>query len=135
MPLLLDTDYAHLTESGIDYVEDESLRFLVLRKFLLPEGHYYEKTCDVLVMIPPNYNQGGIDMFWTFPHLSKIDGTAIPAMNQPGGGDNRFFESKEFCRWSRHWNKPPVMWQPGKDDVETIIRRIVWAFGNPDAQK
>lgn len=135
MPLLLDTDYAQLAERGLDYIEDGSQRFLVLRNFLLPEGRYHEKTCDVLVIIPPNYNQGGIDMLWTFPHLSRIDGRPIPKMNRPGGGDNRFFEGKEFCRWSRHWNEPAVTWRPGKDNVETILRRLIWAFGNPDAQK
>lgn len=135
MPLLLDTDYAEILERGLDYVEDEAQRFLVLRNFLLPEGLYHEKTCDVLVIIPQNYNQGGIDMFWTFPHLTRNDGKPIPAMNRPGGGDNRTFDGKEFCRWSRHWNHAPVIWKPGKDNVVTILGRIVWALGNPDAKK
>lgn len=134
MALLLDTDYAEVTACGLDYVEDEAQRFFVLRNYLLPEGLYHEKACDVLVIIPQNYNQGGIDMLWTYPHLTRIDGKPIPNMNYPGGGDNRTYGDREFCRWSRHWNSPSVAWRPGKDNVVTILHRIVWALGNPDAK-
>lgn len=133
MPLLLDSDYAELTDRGIDYVEDEAQRFLVLRDFRLPEGIYKEKTCDVLVIIPTNYNQSGIDMLWTHPHLTRLDGKAIPRMHRPGQSDNRIYDGKEYCRWSRHWNHAPVQWRAGKDNVVTIIARIIWAFNNPDA--
>lgn len=135
MPLLLDTDYAELEERGLEYVEDEAKRFLVFPKYPLPEGLYHEKTCEVLVIIPSNYNQGGIDMLWTHPHLTRLDGKAVPKMNVPGGGDNRQFAGKEYCRWSRHWNHAPVAWRAGKDNIVTILRRISWALGNPDANK
>lgn len=135
MPLLLDTDYAALKERGLSYVEDEVHRFLVLRNFPLPETLYHEKACDVLVVIPQNYNQAGIDMFWTHPHLTRLDGKAIPKMNKSGGGDNRTFDGKEFCRWSRHWRHPSVQWRAGKDNADTILARIVWALNNPNADK
>lgn len=134
MPLLLNSDYAELAEHGLDYVEDEEQRFLVLQNYPLPDELYHEKICDVLVIIPQNYNQGGIDMLWTHPHLTRIDGKPIPNMNHPSGGDNRTYGDREFCRWSRHWNNAPVIWRPGKDNVVTILRRIVWALGNPDAK-
>lgn len=135
MPLLLDTDYAALEERGLFYVEDEAHRFLVLQKFGLPESLYHENACDVLVIIPQNYNQSGIDMLWTHPHLTRLDGEPIPRMNKPGGGDNRTFHGKEFCRWSRHWKHPSVQWHPGKDNILTILARIVWALNNPNAEK
>lgn len=135
MPLLLEGDYAELKERGLDYVEDEANRFLVLRNYPLPQGIYHEKTCDVLVIIPQNYNQAGIDMLWTYPHLTRLDGQSIPKMNQPGNSQNRTYDGKEFCRWSRHWNHPPVLWRAGTDNVVTILRRIAWALNNPNANK
>ena len=133
MLLLLDTDYAELQERGLSYLEDGALRFLILLDYPLRDGLYHEKNCDVLVIIPQNYNQAGIDMFWTHPHLTRVDGKTIPNMNAPGGGDNRTFNGKEFCRWSRHWNHTPVLWRAGKDNVVTILNRITWALNNPDA--
>lgn len=132
MPLLLEKDYAELNERGLAFVEDPSNRFLVLKGFGLPSGIYVQPNCDVLVAIPGNYNQDGIDMFWTFPRLSRTNGAVIPATGEPGA-DSRTFEGNVFCRWSRHWNQSPVVWRPGKDDVVTIVRRITWALEHPDA--
>jgi hypothetical protein len=134
MPLLLDADYAELEEQGLAYREDTGNRFLVLPGYPLPEGLYHQTNCDVLVIIPSNYNQAGIDMLWTFPYLTRLDGKAIPQTSRPGEGDNRSFEGREFCRWSRHWKEPRVAWRPGTDNVATILHRIRWAFGNPDAK-
>lgn len=133
--LLLDDDYAALEERSIQYIEDGGQRFLIIADYPLPEGLYVQDKCDVLVIIPQNYNQGGNDMFWTFPRLVKSDGTPIPQTQNAGQGDNRTYDGREFCRWSRHWNKPPSSWRAGKDDVLTILRRIEWAFRNPDADK
>jgi len=135
MPLLNDTDYVELKERGISYFEDEEQRFLILPDYLLPDGLYHEKSCDVLVIIPQTYNQSGIDMLWTHPHLTRIDGKAIPNMAGPGYNDNRIYKANEFCRWSRHWNHAPVAWRAGKDNVFTILHRITWALNNPDANK
>lgn len=134
MALLLDTDYAALEERGLSYLEDESNRYLVLPDYPLSNGLYHEKSCEILVIIPQNYNQGGIDMLWTHPHLTRLDGKPIPKMNKPGDGDNKIFDGKEFCRWSRHWNSGSAVWQPGKDDVITILHRVTWALENPDAK-
>src|SRR2546429_182362 len=104
MPLLFESDYAKLRERGLTYEESERERFFVFTDLALPQGIYNEPKCDVLVVIPPNYNQAGNDMFWTHPHLRRLSGIPIPAANTPGGGDNRRWKGREFCRWSRHWN-------------------------------
>lgn len=132
MTLLLDDDYTALDERNIKYIEDGRQRFLVIYDYPLPEGLYVQKRCDVLVIIPENYNQSGNDMFWTFPRLVRADGKNIPQTHNPGANVNNLFDGKEFCRWSRHWNNPPSIWRPGKDNVLTILRRIEWAFRNPD---
>ena len=134
MPLLFDDDYENLRERGIAYEESEAKRFFIFTHISLPEGLYTVATCDVLVVIPPNYNQDGNDMFWTFPRLYRADAKPIPAVLDPAGGDNRVLNGKEYCRWSRHWPSGPGMWRPGKDDIISIYRRIVWALQKPDCQ-
>lgn len=131
MPLLLDEDYEALAERGLTFCEDESQRFLVFQNFQLADGLYKQTSCDVLVAIPANYNQAGNDMLWTYPRLVRADGKPIPATNDPGAGDNRVFQGREFCRWSRHWNQGASVWRPGTDDVVTIVRRIESVLRTP----
>jgi Prokaryotic E2 family E len=135
MPLLFDEDYVKLKERGLSYEESEQQRFFIFTQYPLPGALYTVAACDVLVVIPANYNQAGNDMFWTFPRLYRTDGKQIPNVNDPGGGDPRSWKEREFCRWSRHWVPPnPGVWRPGKDDIISIYRRIDWALRNPDAQ-
>lgn len=132
--LLLDEDYENLREHGITYEESEPNRFFIFKHLALPDGLYTVAACDALVVIPPNYNQGGNDMFWTFPRPYRADGKPIPAVMDPGGGDSRILDGKEYCRWSRHWPTGPGTWRPGKDDIISIYRRVVWALERPDCK-
>ena len=135
MPLLFESDYAKLRERDLTYEENEGSRFFVFTQLLLPNGIYNVPTCDVLVVIPPNYNQDGNDMLWTHPRLQRVNGVPIPATNDPGGGDNRNWNGREFCRWSRHWSpQGKGAWRPGKDDIISIYRRVLWALQNPDGR-
>lgn len=134
MPLLLDEDYSDLKDRGLSYEESEQQRFFIFTQHQLLPGLYTVQTCDVLVVIPANYNQDGNDMFWTFPRLYRSDGKQIPATLDPGGGDNRIWRDREFCRWSRHWQSGQGAWRPGKDNIISIYRRIDWALRKPDAQ-
>lgn len=135
MPLLLDVEYEALREANLAFNEDTAQRFFVFLGVRPQENLYTVLTCDVLVVVPPNYPQAGNDMFWTHPRLHRSDGRPIPAVLDPGGGDNRFWQNREFCRWSRHW--PPSSsgaWRAGKDDIMSIYRRIEWALKYPDGQ-
>lgn len=135
MPLLLEDDYSKLNDWGITYQESPDQRFLIFTGYQLPQGLYTVERCDVLVVIPPNYNQAGNDMFWTLPRLRRVDGQQIPNTNDPAGGDNRIWNGNEFCRWSRHWPDGQAgAWRPGKDNVITIYRRVDWALRNPNGQ-
>jgi hypothetical protein len=134
MALLLDEDYVKLEEMGVTFCEEETQRFLVIRDYMLPKGIYTVATCNILIIIPSNYNQAGNDMFWTYPRLERADGKPITRTNNPGQNDNRQFEGNEYCRWSRHWNEGASVWRPGSDDVSTIQRRIEWALNHPDAK-
>lgn len=133
MALLFDSDYTKLNERNISFEEGEPNRFFIFTHYTLPGGMYNHQECDVLVVIPPNYNQAGNDMFWTYPRLLRSNGVPIPATNDPGAGDNRSWNGREFCRWSRHWNPgAPAVWRPGYDDIISIYRRVQWALTHPD---
>ncbi|VAW75795.1 hypothetical protein MNBD_GAMMA12-1358 [hydrothermal vent metagenome] len=134
MPLLHDEDYETLAERSLEYEEDETNRFLVLKNYPLPNELYDVKSCDVLIVIPQNYNSCGNDMLWTSPALSRLDKKPIPRANKPGDGDNRMHNGKEFCRWSRHWSGA-ASWRPNIDNMLTILQRIEWALNKPDANK
>lgn len=133
MQLLLDQDYVELKERGITTVEDEAKRYLVFPGYELPREIYVQPSCDVLVVVPANYNQDGNDMLWTYPRLVRKSGAPIPNTDEPGS-NSVTFQGKVFCRWSRHWNGGPSMWKPGKDSIVTIVRRIIWAFEHPDTK-
>ena len=135
MALLLGSDYEKLRDASLAFSEDDNSRFLIFLGVTTPDGLYQVPKCDVLVVIPQNYPQAGNDMFWTYPRLYRTDGRAIPAATDPGGGDNRHWNGREFCRWSRHWAAPsPGSWRPGRDDVMSIYRRIEWALKYPDGR-
>lgn len=132
---LLDEDYTHLSEQGFTWEEDAQRRFLVLKNYVLPAGVYKQERADVLVQIPANYNQDGIDMLWLSPRLDRTDGKEVPAQMPYGNGNNLHHNSIEFCRWSRHWNQPATVWRAGVDKVQTILRRVAWALEHPDANQ
>ena len=138
MALLFDEDYEILTASGLNYIEDESQRFLIIENYPAPEGLYVSnelpiKTVEILVVIPTNYNTSGTDMLWTYPHLLRTDGKAIPNTSIVNGDDPRFYGEKQYCRWSRHFT--PESWAPKTDNVQKILSRIEWALRNPDADQ
>jgi len=83
MALLFDEDYDTLTESGLEWEEDEDKRFLVIKNYPLPCNFYVHngatvEQIEVLCVIPPDYNSNGGDMFWVNPALVRADGKAIP---------------------------------------------------------
>ncbi|WP_136420356.1 E2/UBC family protein [Herbaspirillum sp. ST 5-3] len=137
MSLLFDSDYEYLKEVGQEYVEDEASRFLILKRFPLPNGVFKvgeipSTSVDVLYIIPPNYNTEGGDMFWLNCRLERVDGKPIPNISGPGE-DSRTHDGVEYLRWSRHWHNKP--WRPKNDNIEQIISRLTWAFANPDAKR
>ncbi|MFK4719445.1 hypothetical protein ABIE89_000545 [Bradyrhizobium niftali] len=137
MALLFDEDYEVLREAGLEYEEDETNRFLIIKNFPLSEGMYVAGGAPVgsvaiLSVIPPNYNTAGCDMFWVYPQLARADGKAIPAVSGPNE-DSRHHNGIEYCRWSRHWNNKP--WKTKVDKVQKILDRLEWALKNPDADK
>ncbi|MEX0598159.1 MAG: E2/UBC family protein, partial [Candidatus Paceibacterota bacterium] len=138
MGLLLEEDYEYLKECGIEWEQDEAKRFFIFKRFKLQKGIYCKDSspldeADILVIIPPNYNTSGGDMFWTYPLLSRCDGNPIPQTSPPTTHSKQH-DGRIYCRWSRHWNKPNA-WEPKVDSVIKILGRIEWALKNPNADR
>ena len=134
MGLLTDEDYEILSDKGVEFEEDQGHRFLVFSNFLLPFGLYTVEECTVLVVIPKNYPDAGIDCLWFKPYLSRSDGQAIPKASNLGMGENHKYNGEEFCRWSRHWNGGNT-WKKGESNINTVLHWVQWALQNPDADK
>jgi hypothetical protein len=135
MSLLFEEDYLILKDSGLEYEEDETQRFFVIKNFPLVTGFYHHggtslDRVEVLWIVPPNYNTSGGDMFWVHPALARADGKAIPNAAGFGGGDPRHYKGKEYCRWSRHWAENS--WQAKVDNIQKVLSRIEWALRRPD---
>ena len=138
MALLFDEDYIILSDAGLEVEEDEAQRFLIIKDYPLKANFYEYKNehidkVNVLIVIPPNYNTSGNDMFWVYPPLARIDKKPIPAAFGFGKGDSRIYNGTEYCRWSRHYK--PETWKPKVDNIQKILSRIEWALKNPDATK
>jgi len=135
MALLLDEDYARLKEKGIKTEEDQANRYLVFPDFPLPPDLYNVDNCSVLVVIPTNYNDDGIDCIWVKPYLTRKDKKEIPCTSPSGASENRRYKDQEYCRWSRHWNNEKNKWKKGVSNIDSIIHRIQWALEHPDADR
>lgn len=138
MALLFDEDYQILKASGLEYEEDETQRFLLIKNFPLAHGLYNSsgvalEQVEVLSIIPPDYNTSGCDMFWVHPALARADGKMIPNAFGFGGSYAHHFKGKEYCRWSRHWEQGA--WKPKIDNIQKVLDRIEWALKNPDTQR
>lgn len=125
--MLLPADYLLLKEQGQEIEELPDQRFLIFKDFQLPEGVYTVEKTNVMVILEKSYPDAGHDMFWLCPILSLVSGMAIPQADNSIQNVN----GVNYYRWSRHWNEPHTRWQPGKSDVNTIIRRLKWALHNP----
>ena len=117
-----------------DYKKKE-LVFLYKRILDKWTGIYNVDIASVLVVIPTNYPDAGIDCIWVSPHLTRKDGKGIPQTSAVGAGENHRHKGQEHCRWSRHWTNGQNAWKPGVSNIDTILRRLRWAFENPDADR
>lgn len=134
--MLLDEDYQYLESVGLVITEVEEQRFLIFENFSVPRNIYVGPDgepiteCQILYVVPEDYNQSGGDMFWTFPQLRRADGGQIPAV---GSADSRNYNGKIFERWSRHWGR--AGWRAKVDNVAKIVDRITWALSVPEAKR
>ncbi len=89
---------------------------IVFKNYPLPLGRFNVEAADLLVVLPPGYPDAVPDMFFADPWL-RLAGTAA----YPNCADQPFaFGGRTWQRWSRH----NTAWRPGKDGIQTMLRRI-----------
>ena len=92
---------------------EDSKRGIVISGYELPSAIYSCDTSNLMIIIPPDYPTGLIDMFYFDPALSRKDGGAINAVSP----ESHF--GKSWQRWSRHYP-----WEPGKHSIITHISYV-----------
>jgi hypothetical protein len=115
--VLRPDDEAYLTRHGIAYelMSDPQGTHLILTDVALPPG-LEPTTVDILITLPPGFNDVGPDMFWCYPPVSRGDGQGIP-----GTQVTHEFNGRTWQRWSRHIGGD---WRPGIDNVATYIAYV-----------
>lgn len=113
---LLEKDEAYLNERSLHWETfvEGGRRWLLLRKFMLPEG-YNHPVVDIAIDVPPTYPRSEIDMFHCHPHLALTSSRAIAQTSV-----RTTIEGQAFQQWSRHLNGQ-TRWNPATDSVMTHI--------------
>ncbi|MFK4380809.1 E2/UBC family protein [Bradyrhizobium sp. USDA 223] len=74
-------------------------------------------TCDLMILIPPQYATTKLDSFYTRPYLKRQDGSDP----QNTAIDQELFGAK-WQFWSRHLAKD--QWRPDIDGLETYLQHV-----------
>jgi Prokaryotic E2 family E/Multiubiquitin len=110
-----------LPADDVEFLDNNSLlweaivqqsHWLLIKDHPVPEG-YNVSTVDIVLLIPPSYPAGEIDMAYFYPPLQKKSGRTIGAISY------QIIDGKNFQRWSRH--RKPGEWRPGLDDISTHL--------------
>lgn len=115
--MLRPDDEDYLASHGIAYelIADGQGTHLILTDVALPPG-LVPSSVDILVTLPPGFNDIGPDMFWCYPSVARSDGRGIPGTETPHD-----FNGRTWQRWSRHI---AGAWRPGIDNVATYIAYV-----------
>jgi hypothetical protein len=116
---LLPGDEAGLNARGgrWETITEAGRRWLILHDVELPAG-YHQTHTTIAIEVPTGYPMAELDMFYCAPHLSRVDGGAIPQtqVTQTLMGTN-------FQRWSRH-RGAVAPWRPGIDNALTHLALV-----------
>ena len=85
---------------------------IIVYDFGLPKP-YTPETTDLMLIIPPEYPVGMVDMFYFAAKVQRKDGIGIDALS------NEYHFGKEWQRWSRHYP-----WNAGTDSIITHIEFV-----------
>lgn len=126
---LLETDESFLDEVSPAWearVED-GRNWLVIHGYPVPQG--YTVSCvDLALLVPPNYPQAEIDMFYVDPPLRKASGGAIPCTES-----TERIGGRSYQRWSRH-RGCSSRWNPVTDNVVTHLALVEGAIAKEVGQ-
>jgi hypothetical protein len=115
--MLRPEDENYLASHAISYqlVTDSQGTHVTLTDLPLPVG-LEPSVVDVLITLPPGFNDLGPDMFWCYPSVTRTDGQGIP-----GTESTHDFNGRTWQRWSRHIG---ACWRPGIDNLATYIAYV-----------
>lgn len=93
--------------------------YLLIRGFKVNAERYTVGSVDLLIHIPPGYNQARLDMFYVDPEI-RIRATGdVP---QAATNIETYF-GRRWQRFSRHFKEPG--WRPGVDCLQSMLAKIV----------
>jgi hypothetical protein len=113
-PLTSD-DREYLNSTGLPWrlVPCPGFTALVISGYPLPRG-FAPSVVEMMIRIPPLYPMTMLDMFNTFPAVSRVDRRPIAALSLfPFGG-------QQWQQWSRHRSA----WNPSVDCVATHMALV-----------
>lgn len=117
---LKDRNYLNEKKISFDVANENNLRGVILRNFLLPNDKFNFTNANILIILPSGYPDCCPDMFFTQPWL-KLAQTG----NYPKATDQPYcFHGDTWQQWSRHNSN----WRPGIDGIRTMWQRIKNAF-------
>lgn len=115
---LFPPDRLFLEHAGINYrvFEEGGMLNVELLDFPIPHG-LNAGTASILFRLSASYPDTPPDMWWIIPHLTSVNGGAIPATEVIETIDGRSWQ-----RWSRHLD--PASWRSGVDGLESYVRLL-----------
>lgn len=116
---ILEVDESFLDGLGLPWETKQigDQRWLIVRDYPVPAG-YTVSTVALALLVPSNYPQAQIDMFYVYPSLQRTAGGNIPATES-----KCTIEGLSFQRWSRHRGSGSP-WHPGRDNVMTHLALV-----------
>ena len=120
---MLEDDESYLNEKGYDWSVQQDASHgncLVIKDFPINFEKFSVNKTDLLVIIPPQYNNVALDMFYVKPEVKLKDG------QYPQAADQSFNCLGEIWqRFSRHITN----WQPGLDAIHSFLSLVKKEFG------
>lgn len=113
---LPESDERYLKEKGYAWqllCDDEGV-CLVIEKYPVSGELYDRSGTDLMIRIPPQYNNAALDMFYADPPL-RMKGTD----KYPDRADS--FIDRVKRRWQQFSRHFPVPWRPGVDGLPTLL--------------
>jgi len=116
---LLGVDVIHLNATGWKWetIADEANRWLLIHDYSMLTG-YVPATVKLALLIPMDYPQAQIDMFYFYPFVTRHDGKEIPSTQV-----RAIICGVDFQGWSRHRNVAQP-WDPLKDNIATHLALV-----------
>lgn len=118
--MLKPADIAYLDEKGINYstYPDGANTLLVLHGYELPDG-YNPPVTDVLILVPADYPDAQLDMWWCYPVVTFASNGARPQASEVMQEFSAYAPEpgRSWQRFSRH-----PTWRAGTDDLRSFLR-------------